>query len=189
MVVEVFVCVMSQDVFKCKYTSFLCGTFMCCCFTVPLLSRVCPSDVCRIWKSGASLRVDATLLGFENMTWIRGRRSYIFRGDGVCSNTVLSLVICSFSVVIEVCAWLCFHRLVCRIDGGESRRWSSGHWTLQHIPRNRGCHTRVDAASWTGSCQTVDYTYCQHLLRHQGYCFWEARVTSFSHNVQNFNFL
>ncbi|XP_062238004.1 ankyrin repeat domain-containing protein 13A [Platichthys flesus] len=48
---------------------------------IPLLSRVCPSDICRIWKSGASLRVDATLLGFENMTWIRGRRSYIFRGD------------------------------------------------------------------------------------------------------------
>ncbi|KAG7273139.1 hypothetical protein CRUP_034537 [Coryphaenoides rupestris] len=49
---------------------------------IPLVSRVCPSDVCRIWKSGASLRVDVTLLGFENMTWIRGRRSYIFRGDG-----------------------------------------------------------------------------------------------------------
>lgn len=48
---------------------------------IPLLSRVCPSDVCRIWKTGANLRVDATLLGFENMTWIRGRRSYIFRGD------------------------------------------------------------------------------------------------------------
>ncbi|KAK2837292.1 hypothetical protein Q5P01_014504 [Channa striata] len=48
---------------------------------IPLLSRVCPSDVCRIWKSGASLRVDATLLGFENMTWIRGQRSYIFKGD------------------------------------------------------------------------------------------------------------
>nr|XP_046243314.1 ankyrin repeat domain-containing protein 13A [Scatophagus argus] len=52
---------------------------------IPLLSRVCPSDVCRIWKSGASLRVDATLLGFENMTWIRGRRSYIFRGDDACA--------------------------------------------------------------------------------------------------------
>lgn len=52
---------------------------------IPLLSRVCPSDVCRIWKSGASLRVDATLLGFENMTWIRGRRSYIFRGDDTCT--------------------------------------------------------------------------------------------------------
>ncbi|KAM9394034.1 ankyrin repeat domain-containing protein 13A isoform 2-T2 [Pholidichthys leucotaenia] len=48
---------------------------------IPLLSRVCPSDVCRIWKRGASLRVDSTLRGFENMTWIRGRRSYIFRGD------------------------------------------------------------------------------------------------------------
>uniref|UniRef100_A0A4W6GBC8 Ankyrin repeat domain 13A n=1 Tax=Lates calcarifer TaxID=8187 RepID=A0A4W6GBC8_LATCA len=52
---------------------------------IPLLSRVCPSDVCRIWKSGASLRVDATLLGFENMTWIRGRRSYIFKGDDSCA--------------------------------------------------------------------------------------------------------
>lgn len=59
-------------------------TLMLCVFSVPLLSRVCPSDVCRIWKSGASLRVDATLLGFENMTWIRGQRSYIFRGDGAC---------------------------------------------------------------------------------------------------------
>ncbi|KAM6965641.1 ankyrin repeat domain-containing protein 13A [Aplochiton taeniatus] len=52
---------------------------------IPLVSRVCPNDVCRIWKSGASLRVDATLLGFENMTWIRGRRSYIFRGDDTCT--------------------------------------------------------------------------------------------------------
>ncbi|XP_063171721.1 ankyrin repeat domain-containing protein 13A [Candoia aspera] len=48
---------------------------------VPLVSRVCPSDVCRIWKSGAKLRVDITLLGFENMSWERGRRSLIFRGE------------------------------------------------------------------------------------------------------------
>lgn len=52
---------------------------------IPLVSRMCPSDVCRIWKSGACLRVDTTLLGFENMTWIRGRRSYIFRGDDNCT--------------------------------------------------------------------------------------------------------
>ncbi|XP_037536974.1 ankyrin repeat domain-containing protein 13A [Nematolebias whitei] len=52
---------------------------------IPFLSRICPSDVCRIWKSGACLRVDVTLLGFENMTWIRGRRSYIFRGDESCA--------------------------------------------------------------------------------------------------------
>lgn len=55
---------------------------------IPLVSRVCPSDVCRIWKSGASLRVDATLLGFDNMTWIRGRRSYIFRGDENCAELI-----------------------------------------------------------------------------------------------------
>ncbi|KAK6483572.1 ankyrin repeat domain-containing protein 13A-like [Huso huso] len=52
---------------------------------IPLVSRVCPSDVCRIWKKGTSLRVDATLLAFENMSWIRGRRSYIFRGDDNCA--------------------------------------------------------------------------------------------------------
>lgn len=49
---------------------------------VPLVSRICPNDVCRIWKSGAKLRVDITLLGFENMSWIRGRRSFIFKGEG-----------------------------------------------------------------------------------------------------------
>ncbi|XP_061458577.1 ankyrin repeat domain-containing protein 13A isoform X2 [Rhineura floridana] len=48
---------------------------------VPLVSRVCPSDICRIWKSGAKLRVDITLLGFENMSWERGKRSLIFRGE------------------------------------------------------------------------------------------------------------
>ncbi|XP_019362882.1 PREDICTED: ankyrin repeat domain-containing protein 13A [Gavialis gangeticus] len=48
---------------------------------VPLVSRVCPSDICRIWKSGAKLRVDITLLGFENMSWERGKRSLIFKGE------------------------------------------------------------------------------------------------------------
>ncbi|NWR08219.1 AN13A protein, partial [Paradoxornis webbianus] len=48
---------------------------------VPLVSRVCPSDVCRIWKSRAKLRVDITLLGFENMSWERGRRTVIFKGE------------------------------------------------------------------------------------------------------------
>uniref|UniRef100_A0A8C6QV02 Ankyrin repeat domain 13a n=1 Tax=Nannospalax galili TaxID=1026970 RepID=A0A8C6QV02_NANGA len=54
---------------------------------VPLVSRICPNDVCRIWKSGAKLRVDITLLGFENMSWIRGRRSFIFKGEGECLMT------------------------------------------------------------------------------------------------------
>lgn len=46
------------------------------------MSKVCPSDVYRVWKSGSCLRVDTTLLGFEHMTWLKGRRSYIFKGGG-----------------------------------------------------------------------------------------------------------
>lgn len=47
---------------------------------VPLVSKVCPSDVYRVWKSGSKLRVDTSLLGFERMSWQKGRRSYIFKG-------------------------------------------------------------------------------------------------------------
>lgn len=56
--------------------------FFLLCLTVPLVSKVCPSDVYRVWKSGSCLRVDTTLLGFEHMTWLKGRRSYIFKGGG-----------------------------------------------------------------------------------------------------------
>ncbi|KAM7329694.1 hypothetical protein ACRRTK_011307 [Alexandromys fortis] len=45
------------------------------------LRQMCPSDVYRVWKRGESLRVDTSLLGFEHMTWQRGRRSFIFRGQ------------------------------------------------------------------------------------------------------------
>uniref|UniRef100_A0A4W5RMD2 Ankyrin repeat domain 13 family, member D n=1 Tax=Hucho hucho TaxID=62062 RepID=A0A4W5RMD2_9TELE len=57
---------------------------------VPLVSKVCPSDVYRVWKSGSCLRVDTTLLGFEHMTWLKGRRSYIFKGEGMTLSLCLS---------------------------------------------------------------------------------------------------
>ena len=31
---------------------------------------------------GSCVRIDTTLLGFDNMSWQRGRRSFIFKGEG-----------------------------------------------------------------------------------------------------------
>jgi len=48
---------------------------------VPLISRLCPWDTYKIWKRGAAIRVDTTLVGFENMKWMRGSISILFKGE------------------------------------------------------------------------------------------------------------
>ncbi|XP_074643517.1 ankyrin repeat domain-containing protein 13D-like [Tubulanus polymorphus] len=48
---------------------------------VPLVSRMCPSDTYKVYKSGANVRIDTTLLGFDNMNWQRGSRSIVFKGN------------------------------------------------------------------------------------------------------------
>lgn len=45
---------------------------------LPLVSKFCPSDNYRIWKKGACIRVDTTLIGFENLQWVRGNVSFLF---------------------------------------------------------------------------------------------------------------
>ncbi|KAF7283652.1 hypothetical protein GWI33_023288 [Rhynchophorus ferrugineus] len=45
------------------------------------VSRILPSDVCKIYKSGASIRLDTTLVDFSDMRWERGDISFIFNGD------------------------------------------------------------------------------------------------------------
>lgn len=45
------------------------------------MSRLCPSDVYKVYKRGANVRIDTTLLGFDNATWQRGNRTYIFKGQ------------------------------------------------------------------------------------------------------------
>ncbi|CAB3261098.1 unnamed protein product [Arctia plantaginis] len=49
---------------------------------VPLVSRMCPFDTYKVYKRGGNVRVDTTLIGFENNRWQRGDRTYIFRGQG-----------------------------------------------------------------------------------------------------------
>jgi len=48
---------------------------------VPLVSRVLPSDVCKISKKGASVRLDTTLVDFSEMRWERGDITFLYRGD------------------------------------------------------------------------------------------------------------
>lgn len=49
---------------------------------IPFVTKMCPSDVYRVWKSGSQIRIDTTLLGFDKMSWQRGKRSFIFKGEG-----------------------------------------------------------------------------------------------------------
>ena len=46
----------------------------------------CYLDLCSFHRlqyiTGSNVRIDTTLLGFDNTSWQRGSRSYIFKGSG-----------------------------------------------------------------------------------------------------------
>ncbi|KAL3994333.1 GPCR-chaperone family protein [Acanthocheilonema viteae] len=48
---------------------------------LPLLTKMLPSDVCKIYKCGTNLRLDTTLVDFTDRTWERGNISFIFASD------------------------------------------------------------------------------------------------------------
>lgn len=54
---------------------------------IPLISKACPSDVYRIYKSGSNVRIDTTLIGFNGTGWERGNRSYIFQAAAAPQST------------------------------------------------------------------------------------------------------
>ncbi|XKL59351.1 hypothetical protein PGB90_000367 [Kerria lacca] len=48
---------------------------------MPLVTRMCPSDTYRVYKQGSKVRIDSTLMGFEEYTWSRGNTSVIFQAN------------------------------------------------------------------------------------------------------------
>ncbi|CAF0710714.1 unnamed protein product [Brachionus calyciflorus] len=58
---------------------------------IPLISKACPSDVYKIYKSGGNVRIDTTLIGFNGTTWERGNRSYIFQATNDGSATLIEI--------------------------------------------------------------------------------------------------
>ncbi|KAF0300336.1 Ankyrin repeat domain-containing protein 13C [Amphibalanus amphitrite] len=55
---------------------------------VPLLHRILPSDTCKIYKRGASIRLDTTLVDFADFKWERGDISFLFNGDSPPSQSL-----------------------------------------------------------------------------------------------------
>ncbi|XP_076063246.1 ankyrin repeat domain-containing protein 13C isoform X2 [Oratosquilla oratoria] len=58
---------------------------------VPLVSRILPSDICKINKRGAAIRLDTTLVDFNDMRWERGDISFLFSGDAKPSHALTVL--------------------------------------------------------------------------------------------------
>lgn len=52
---------------------------------VPLVSKMLPSDVCKITKKGAAVRLDTTLVDFNEMKWERGDITFLYKGDALQS--------------------------------------------------------------------------------------------------------
>ncbi|XP_072948956.1 ankyrin repeat domain-containing protein 13D [Epargyreus clarus] len=89
---------------------------------VPLVSRICPFDTYKVYKRGGNVRVDTTLIGFENNRWQRGDRTYIFRGQG----RTASLVELDHELGTSWCEYL--------ESAGDVREWPP---TPQHIIQQR----------------------------------------------------
>ncbi|XP_061152030.1 ankyrin repeat domain-containing protein 13C-like [Syngnathus typhle] len=58
---------------------------------VPLLSRMLPSDTCKIYKQGINIRLDTTLIDFIDMKCQRGDLSFIFNGAAPPSQSFVVL--------------------------------------------------------------------------------------------------
>lgn len=49
---------------------------------IPFIGSLCPFDTYKVYKKGPLVRIDTTLVGYEQLNWIRGNISIIFHGSG-----------------------------------------------------------------------------------------------------------
>ncbi|KAH3849090.1 hypothetical protein DPMN_091483 [Dreissena polymorpha] len=56
---------------------------------VPLISRILPSDLCKIHKKGSCIRLDTTLVDFNDMRWERGDITFVFNGKALPQNALI----------------------------------------------------------------------------------------------------
>lgn len=48
---------------------------------MPIVSRFLPSDTCKIYKRKTSIRIDTTLLDFNDHSWTRGDLTFLFNPE------------------------------------------------------------------------------------------------------------
>jgi septin 4 len=65
---------------------------------IPFTARFCPSDTLKIYKKGSRLRADFTLVGFDNLQWQRGNRSFILSVNPKTSQSTSYLVLDHYSI-------------------------------------------------------------------------------------------
>ncbi|XP_064476536.1 ankyrin repeat domain-containing protein 13C-like [Ornithodoros turicata] len=58
---------------------------------IPLVSRILPSDICKIHKKGSNIRLDTTLVDFNDMKWERGNITFLFTGNDKPSKSLTVL--------------------------------------------------------------------------------------------------
>jgi hypothetical protein len=50
---------------------------------IPFLSTLCPKDTVKIFKRDQNVKIDFTLIGFESLSWIRGKMSLMLHNSKV----------------------------------------------------------------------------------------------------------